>query len=877
VSPRNMSADDSGARLALLSQELCIPRILRAQAEQHPAGIALLGLGGPPLTYHRLLTRIKTIGATLNAIGIRRNDRVAVVLPAGSEVAVAILAVTCCATCAPLNPAYSSDEFESYFADLDVKALIVQGSSESPARAIAQKLGVSILEIEPLRGPADGVLGITANESVAVQDTCARPEDVALVLHTSGTTSRPKIVPLTQANLSTSASNIGLALGLTMRDRCLNMMPLFHIHGLMVTLASLWAGASVCPVRFEPRSIFTCIDTVAPTWYTAVPTMHQAILRMSEANQDIIKRSGLRFIRSSSAPLPPRVMVELEEVFRVPVIESYGMTEASHQIASNPLPPGVRKTGSVGVPVGVKVAIMDDAGTLRSSGETGEIVLRGDNILAGYEKNPEANANAFSNGWFRTGDQGFLDSEGYLFITGRLKDVINRGGEKVSPAEVDRILVSHPAVEQAVTFPVPHPTLGEDVATAVVLQKNASTAPQDIRKFVSERLVDFKVPSRILIVAEIPKGSTGKLQRGRMAAELGVGPASSVEGALANAPRDLFELTLTNLWEKVLGVHPIGVRNNFFELGGDSLLATELLVHIENAWGTELPLRTVYTAPTIEQLAVVLREREGAATQEHLIPLKPGGCKPPFFCVYGAHHIASHMDAERPFYALEPPGHDGRRAPTNVEDMADGYIKEIQVFRPEGPYLLGGYSLGAVIAFEMAQQLRKQGHEVALLVLLEPAIPKMGTVASWGRAEMCRGRGGRYTRILTQLRMKKTLRHVVMDVRAKFADVRKEIGCQIYLSMGRRIPFHLRMSYYSTVSRQALRRYVAQEYAGRVALLLAEESADIRARELVWTKLASAELTVHRLPGGHFNIGEEPRAKAWAEQVSSDLNDVEAR
>src|SRR5215831_12099460 len=434
----------SSLRSPLPSHDLCIPRILGARTEHSSEAIALLGRGEPPLTYHRVFSRMKSLAATLHAMGIRRNDRVAVVLPAGSELAVAILAVTYCATCAPLNPAYSSDEFETYFVDLDVKALIIWRLPGSPARAIAQKLKISVLEIEPTRGPAVGDFDSAPNESVTAQNVWARPEDVALVLHTSGTTSRPKIVPLTQANMCTSAGNIALSLELTMRDRCLNMMPLFHIHGLMTLLASLWAGASVCPVRFEPRSIFSDIDTLAPTWYTAVPTMHQAIVRLSEANPDIIKRSGLRFIRSCSAPLPSRVMTELEEVFRVPVIEAYGMTEASHQIASNPLPPQRRKVGSVGVPVGVTVAIMDVAGTLRPVGETGEIVIRGDSIVKGYEKNPGANANAFTNGWFRTGDQGFLDSDGFLFITGRLKDVINRGGEKVSPAEVDRILVSHP-------------------------------------------------------------------------------------------------------------------------------------------------------------------------------------------------------------------------------------------------------------------------------------------------------------------------------------------------------------------------------------------------------------------------------------------------
>jgi acyl-CoA synthetase (AMP-forming)/AMP-acid ligase II len=332
-------------------------------------------------------------------------------------------------------------------------------------------------------------------------------------------------VPLSHRNLTASARHVATTLALTPADRCLVIMPLFHIHGLIGgLLSSLYAGASVhCPPGFNALKFFGQLDQAEATWYTAVPTMHQAILGRAERNADVLARRKLRLIRSSSASLPPQVMRGLEEAFGCPVIESYGMTEAAHQMASNPLPPKPRKPGSVGIAAGPEVGIMDLEGKLLARGETGEIVIRGPNVTAGYANNPKANAEAFTHGWFRTGDQGVMDAEGYLSITGRLKEIINRGGEKIAPREVDEVIMDHPAVAQVVTFGMPHDKLGEDVAAAVVLKEGQQVTESDLRAFVSTRLVDFKVPRKILFLAEIPKGATGKLQRIGLAQKLGLG------------------------------------------------------------------------------------------------------------------------------------------------------------------------------------------------------------------------------------------------------------------------------------------------------------------------------------------------------------------
>ena len=483
-----------------------------------------------PLNFGALRALIATTIQQLNALGIGRNDRVAIVLPNGPEMATCFMACASSVTSAPLNPAYRADEFEFYLNDLHAKALIVEQSSTSPSIAVAEKLGVRIIDLVADPEQPAGHFTLTPRDgklagSAAAHGGYALAGDVSMVLHTSGTTSRPKIVPLTQGNLVASATNIRNSLQIVPEDCGLNVMPLFHIHGLIAgVLAPLAAGSQVfCTPGFNALKFFAWMDEARPTWYTAVPTMHQAIVSRGKGNADVIARNPLRFLRSSSSSMPPQVIQELEALFHAPLIEAYGMTEATHQMACNPLPPGVRKPGMVGIAAGPEIGIMDTEGGLLPRGATGEIVIRGANVTAGYENNPKANEEGFTHGWFRTGDQGVMDADGYISITGRLKEIINRGGEKVSPREVDEILMDHPAVAQVVCFGMPHPKLGEEVAAVVVLREGQSATERELQAFVSSRAADYKVPKKILFMDEIPKGATGKLQRIGLAAKLGLG------------------------------------------------------------------------------------------------------------------------------------------------------------------------------------------------------------------------------------------------------------------------------------------------------------------------------------------------------------------
>ncbi|HET7795202.1 MAG TPA: acyl--CoA ligase [Rhizobacter sp.] len=492
------------------------------------AATAISAPGRPALTYRDLRALIASTLASLNALGVGRNDRVGIVLNNGPEMATCYMACASGTTSAPLNPAYRADEFEFYLSDLNAKVLIVEQGSTSPAIEVARKLGVRVVDLVVPTGAPAGHFTLQARDGAAATPTTnggfSQAADVGMVLHTSGTTSRPKIVPLSVGNLCASAHNIRTTLQLTAKDIGLNIMPLFHIHGLIAgVLAPLSAGSQVfCTPGFNALKFFTWMDEAKPTWYTAVPTMHQAIIGRAKGNADVIARNPLRFLRSSSSSMPPQVIKELEEIFKAPLIEAYGMTEATHQMASNPLPPLARKPGSVGLPAGPEVQIMGEDGSLLGPNQIGEIVIKGPNVTAGYENNPKANAEGFLNGWFRTGDQGTKDSDGYISLTGRLKEIINRGGEKVSPREVDEILMDHPAVNQVVCFGMPHPKLGEEVAAVVVLKEGAAATERELQDFVAKRAAEFKVPKKILFMDEIPKGATGKLQRIGLAQKLGL-------------------------------------------------------------------------------------------------------------------------------------------------------------------------------------------------------------------------------------------------------------------------------------------------------------------------------------------------------------------
>ena len=473
------------------------------------------------LSYGEFKIFNEKISRQLAATNIINSDRAAIVLPNGPLMASSFLSISSYMSAAPLNPSYKQEEFEFYLDDLKPKFLLVEPNSKSLAVIAAKNLNIPVFEMKISVNQPLGTFELFDKET-----NYKNPNDYdeALVLHTSGTTSRPKIVPLSNLNIFTSAVNISKSLKLTADDHCLNIMPLFHIHGLIAVLsASAKVGASVCASNgFNALKFLDLAETQNITWYSGVPTMHQAILLRAQKNSDKAKKLNLRFIRSSSASLPPAIFEQLNDIFQTPVIEAYGMTEATHQMTSNPLPPAIQKPGLVGMPAGPEICIMNDKNEKLPQGEIGEICIKGDNVTNGYENNPEANKQSFVNDWFRTGDEGFFDEDGYLKISGRLKEIINKGGEKISPLEVDNILMDFPPIDQALCFGYKDKMLGEDIAVAIKLKENKSCTEDDIKSYANEKLAKFKIPKNIFIVEDIPKGATGKLQRIGLAKKFGL-------------------------------------------------------------------------------------------------------------------------------------------------------------------------------------------------------------------------------------------------------------------------------------------------------------------------------------------------------------------
>jgi acyl-CoA synthetase (AMP-forming)/AMP-acid ligase II len=487
------------------------------------------------VTYEQLRQQVESLAHQLRQLGLGRGDRIAMALPNGLEVIASFLAASTVGTAAPLNPAYTRDEFKFYLEDTGARALIVPPEGLEEARNAAGD-NVLIIEVDldiegQARFSSNGNAG-AARDAENIDD-----REAALILHTSGTTSRPKRVPLSHANLLTSARNVARTYQLTSEDVSMCVMPLFHVHGLVAsTLATLFTGGTVVvPPKFNPLSFWATVRDYRVSWYSAVPTIHQVLLTRAKSKPD--GAEGLRFVRSCSAALSPQTMNDLEDRFGVPLLEAYGMTEAAHQMASNPLPPGARKAGSVGRGTEVEIAILNESGDELPPGTTGEVSIKGKNVFAGYEGNPQANAESFSNGWFRTGDQGQLDDNGYLTLVGRIKELINRGGEKISPREIDETLIAHPAVAEAVCFGIPDRVYGEQVAAAVVL--NAEATEKDLIAHCRSTLSDFKCPETIYIVESIPRTATGKIQRRNVAAAIAEarpsGRAALKQVALADA------------------------------------------------------------------------------------------------------------------------------------------------------------------------------------------------------------------------------------------------------------------------------------------------------------------------------------------------------
>ena len=584
--------------------------LISENARNTPEAPALLAPGRADASYARLQRRIIDMVERLNAIGVGRGDRVAIVLPSGPEAAIASLGVMAGAAAAPLNPEFKHAESEFLLSRLQPKLLLALAGQGTPARAVAEKMGIPILEISPAPGAEAGAFELTTEAPLAATERGGPggPDDIALVLHTSGTSALPRTVPLSHRNLAASARNMARSLELGPADRCLHMLPMFHIGALIDVLAAplVSGGSVICTNGFSTPEFFRCLAEARPTWSQAVPTMLQDIVDHAAAHSGIIAGNTLRLMRSVSAPLPVALLEAFESTFGVPVIEIYGMTETAGLITSNPIGEGLRRPGSVGLPAGPEVRIVDAAG---DECQSGEVVVRGANVMAGYLDAPAENARGFFGDWFRTGDEGHLDDDGHLHLTGRLKEIINRGGEKISPREVDDLLLDHSAVADAATFAVPHASLGEEVAAAIVLKPGAALSRQQVIDYLQPRLAYYKVPRVVHFLDRIPKTRGGKLQRYKLSEELGaVVPEAAGSGQAYIPPESPVAKAIAAMWARVLEVPRVGLQDDFFELGGDSLRGASFINEIQQTWGETVYVSALFDASVLDRFEAHLRE-----------------------------------------------------------------------------------------------------------------------------------------------------------------------------------------------------------------------------------------------------------------------------
>lgn len=729
----------------------------------HSSAIHTTHLGS--LSFFDLNEQINYTINVLSQAGISRESRVAVILPQGPQMAITCLAVSCISSCVPLNPDYTSIEFKQLFSTLGVTALITQSGVCDQVLTLAKEINLSVFTLDGKKDQTAGTfkLGILKSRNATSQKSkpleFSTSDDIAFVLHTSGSTSAPKVVPLTHQNIIASVDNLASSLNLSSNDVCLNMMPLYHVGALVdLLIAPLSVGGSViCATNMSAKTFFELTEEFKPTWYQGVPAMLRDIA--SESNQDNRKayNNNFRFIRSVSAPLPGKTYDLLEKVFEVPVIEIYGMSETSGLITSNTLSPSGRKKGSVGRVDRTEVIILDESGNSSKPEKKGEIIVCGENVISGYEASREINESAFLGKCLKTGDEGYFDNEGFLFITGRLKEIINRGGEKISPREIDDVLLSCPEIKDAAAFPISHETLGEEVAAAIVLAKSSQLTDSTIITYCSQQLAYFKIPRIIYFRDKLPRTSGGKLKRHELQQLYDASNIPQSDSQYRKPENDL-ERALVDLWEKILKVKNIGLDDNFFDLGGDSLSAFTFIHDLHEKMHIQIQVSVLFNSPTIGELESHLRNNAEFEVDNNIRnKFLPGnvyqqltkymagwqgerwhedslivgkntlGTKKPLFWIVNGYgefeQLAKHIGHNQPIYGMRTLYETGLKSIENNQALSQQYVSELRDIQAQGPYNIGGYCEGANIAFEMARLLEKEGETISLLAMQDKFIP----------------------------------------------------------------------------------------------------------------------------------------------------------
>ena len=716
-------------------KDIRILSLIEPNVKNNPDGPALIDVDNQVVTYAQLYEVVLMISEYLSSRGITINQRVAAIMNNGIEMALTFLAVSNTSSFVPLSPDYSEEQYRYYFKILKIDILLIPENFTGSLQQTAEELNIPVYFL--CRQDKNSVIsyrligGQTQSHSTV---SLAKDEDIAIIQFTSGTTATPKVVPRSHKNLYYSTQQRIKEMGLTSSDKVMITAPSHRGISLTDTLPVLTVGGTVIYTDiFDLAMFFTQARRTSPAWILGSPILFYSIADYAERNHIKYESDTLRIIRTAGAPLTRELAGRLNNIFGVPVYEGYGSTECGNIACSLNAPKGY-KAGSVGVPVDIEISIIDELGVIVGSGITGEIIVRGPQVITRYEN--DDSRDSFYKDWFRTGDNGYLDKDGYLFVAGRFKEIINCGGEKISPYEVEAAISGHPDVLQTIVFPIPAGQRNEEAGAAVVLRKGVELYLKDLRKFLYGKVAAFKMPSSLYILKQIPTSESGKVQRNTLYEHiiaLGI-KAQSFADELEEIilPHKESEFKLYKIYLGILPVKEISITDSFFELGGDSLKAAALYDQIKTELGVQVPLKYIFNNGSIEKLAQYIDGQRGhQPIHPFIMPFNDTGSKTPIFFIHSAdgeavmyRYVAINFDPERPFYGINfNPAAVEWIHPINFEQMAEQYIKDMVTIQPQGPYILAGQCVGGIIAFEMVHQLVNAGQEIALLAIFDSILP----------------------------------------------------------------------------------------------------------------------------------------------------------
>jgi acyl-CoA synthetase (AMP-forming)/AMP-acid ligase II/thioesterase domain-containing protein len=717
--PSNASRPSSSS---LANGGATIGSLFRQHATMRPRHAAIVTPGFPALSYGELVRHIDRTGAALSSAGLDRASRVALLLPSGPELALTGIAVACNAIAVPCNPSISEIQFDQLHARLNLDALVLPAWQELPSW-IEVRLGeLVVLRVAKAEGSLSEASIMAAGTGEVRAE--ANSDDPALILQTSGTIGPPKLVPVSHRNLMAMAARMEHCFELSHLDRCACLLPLYYAQGIKsACIVPLLLGGSIAIPQFPVLdTLETWLTQLQPTWFPAGPTFLQAVLDRVDANAGCPPQHNLRFLISGSASLPEQVRAGIEGALGIPLLDAWGMTEVG-LLTGNSVRPDERRVGTVGYASPREVAIMAPGGRLCHVGEQGEVVVRGPAVLSAYIADDETNRTVFRGGWFHTGDLGSIDADGFLTISGRIKEIINRGGEKISPDLVERSLCLHPAVCEAAAFAIPHTRLGEDVAAAVVLQRGANPTAADLQKFLGASLPHQAIPRSVFFLSALPKGPTGKILRKELSASCR--PPGDRRAAL---PENELQTRIAALWQRLLQRADIGVEDDFFEAGGDSLLAAQMLLEAERITRKLLRGRVLPVPATIHALERIIADALPLGEDGLVTKLRDGRSTRAFFYCHGdymfggsyAYKLADLVAGDYAFYLLNNHDLSGRKDVPSIEELACGYLPAVLAAQPVGPIRIGGHCNGGLMAIELARQLSAIGRKIDRVVLIEP-------------------------------------------------------------------------------------------------------------------------------------------------------------